>query len=124
MPLRHRWPIGVPMRLFDFFKRTERRRHKRIRVVKTGWIRTSNSALSHVCVIWDISEGGARIAFASHIQPDGPVELFLDRTQTLPTVCRVRWTRPGELGLEFVANPQPILDLLAASKKTGAVIGV
>ena len=109
------------MGLFAFFKRHERRKHKRINVVKTRWIRTSPAALSHVCVIWDLSEGGARIAFASQIQPEETVELFLDRHQIVPTICRMRWIRPGEIGLEFMANAEPFLELIASKRRAEAV---
>src|SRR5205807_5696566 len=49
----------------------ERRKHPRKTVIDTAWIDAQDGTPPHVCVLWNISEGGAGLTLASdEILPD------------------------------------------------------
>jgi hypothetical protein len=87
----------------------ERRKHPRQAVIETGWIRIEREASPFVCVIWDISQGGARVAVASLDAISDEFTLMLERDATCGTRCRVAWRTEEQIGLEFLENAQSIL---------------
>jgi hypothetical protein len=62
-----------------------------------------------VCVIWDVSEGGARIAIANPQAITDEITLLLLRDATHGTRCRVAWRTDEQIGLQFLENAQAIL---------------
>ena len=40
----------------------ERRKHARHKVITTAWLRLTDGTVPHVCVLWDVSERGARLS--------------------------------------------------------------
>lgn len=54
------------------------------------------------CVLWDVSDGGARIAAARASGVPDTFDLFLDKDGKSRRFCRVAWRRGGYLGVEFV----------------------
>ena len=64
------------MSILDFFRdRTEQRRHARHKVVTTAWLRLKDDTIPFVCVLWDVSEGGARLTVASKFDNLGRIYL-------------------------------------------------
>ena len=88
--------------------RVERRKSPRHPVIKTAWMRTRHDPLPSVCVLWDVSEGGARLAVARPEAVPDDLTIALDRNDTVGTACRVVWRSREQIGLEFTANPDPI----------------
>lgn len=101
------------MGLFDLFRRpAERRKNPRHTVIATAWIRLKDNPLPFVCVLWDVSEGGARLAVAKPEAVSDELNLVLDRDDTRGTVCRVIWRSKEQIGLQFVENAEPIRRLI------------
>jgi hypothetical protein len=63
------------------------------------------------CVLWDISEVGARIAAArASVLPD-VFGIFLTKDGKERRFCRVAWRRGGQLGVQFVDDATANIDL-------------
>jgi len=78
------------------------RHHHRKKTRVPGWISYGNSPTPIPCVLWDVSEGGARITAAhSNILPDTFV-LILNRATNAHRFCEVVWRRQPHLGIKFV----------------------
>ena len=69
---------------------------------RPAWIGFGASPTPVACVIWDQSEGGARLTAAhSGVLPDIFV-LFLSRDGKSYRYCRVRWRKKPYLGVQFI----------------------
>jgi hypothetical protein len=69
---------------------------------RPAWIAFGNSPTPVNCVVWDLSEGGARLTAAhSNVLPDIFV-LFLTKDGKSPRYCRVKWRKKPYLGIQFV----------------------
>jgi hypothetical protein len=55
-------------------------------------------------VLWDVSEGGARLAVADPDAVPDEVTITLTRDDAIGTGCRVVWRSKEQIGLEFVTN--------------------
>jgi hypothetical protein len=54
------------------------------------------------CVLWDVSEGGARITAAhSNLLPD-IFTLALNQNGAAPRLCRVVWRKKPHMGIKFI----------------------
>lgn len=74
---------------------------KRTRV--PAWISYGASPTPIPCMLWDVSEGGARITAAhSNILPD-TFELILSRDGNARRYCQVVWRRKPHIGIKFIA---------------------
>jgi len=102
------------MGLLDFLRfRRERRKWPRHAVVETAWLRTEHDRIPTVCVLWNVSHGGAMLALASpHIVLPDIVQVTLSRDDKIGTTCRVVWRRDEQIGVEFVANAEPVTKLI------------
>ena len=70
---------------------------------RPAWIGFGASPTAISCVIWDQSEGGARLTAAhSNILPD-IFMLFLTRDGKSYRYCRVKWRKRPYLGVQFIA---------------------
>lgn len=97
--------------------RRDLRRAKRTRCRNAAWIGLANSRTRVPCVLWDVSETGARIA--------------APRSKTLPAVfnlqiandggsqrsCRVVWRNDRQLGVQFIQASADELEELAAHRQ-------
>jgi hypothetical protein len=63
------------------------------------------------CVLWDISEGGARIAAAHGNALPDVFGLFLTKDGKSRRFCQVVWRRGSQLGVRFVADEVANIDL-------------
>jgi len=95
-----------------FRLRKELRAKSRHRVITTAWVRTKNDPLPSVGVLWDVSEGGARLAVAKPETLPEEVVISLDRSDSIGTACRVVWRSQEQVGLQFIARAEPIQRLI------------
>ena len=101
------------MSILDFFRdRIEQRRHTRHKVVTTAWLRLKDDTIPFVCVLWDVSEGGARLTVPSKATIPDEFTLMLARDAPSGTSCRVVWRLREQIGIQFVHNTAPILHLI------------
>jgi hypothetical protein len=78
------------------------RHHDRKKTRVPAWISYGESMTPIPCVLWDVSDGGARITAAhSNILPDAFV-LILNRATNAHRFCQVVWRRQPHLGIKFV----------------------
>ena len=78
------------------------RHHDRKKTRVPAWISSGDSETPIPCVLWDVSEGGARITAAhSNILPDAFV-LILNQATQAHRFCQVVWRRKPHLGIKFV----------------------
>ena len=69
---------------------------------RPAWIAFGNSPTPVSCVVWDLSEGGARLTAAhSGVLPDIFV-MFLTRDGKSSRYCRVKWRKKPYLGIQFI----------------------
>src|ERR1044072_4825444 len=101
------------MSILDFFRfPKEQRRHARHKVVTTAWLRLKDDTIPFVGVIWDVSEGGARLTVARKEAIPDEFALALTRDASTGTSCRVVWRLREQIGIQFVDNVGPILHLI------------
>jgi hypothetical protein len=80
----------------------EKRRQKRTLRRNAAWIVLSTGGGRIPCVLWDISEGGARLAAPRpHILPL-VFSLVLSKDGRSRRYCRVVWRKDGHLGVRFI----------------------
>ena len=92
-------------------QRRELRKTKRTPRRQAAWIMLDGGCNRFPCVLWDISEGGARIAAArANTLPD-VFGLFLSKDGKLRRFCCVTWRRGGQLGVRFVDEIVANIDL-------------
>jgi hypothetical protein len=96
-----------------FNRRRERRAWPRHSAIKTAWIRLENEPVPIICVLWNVSYGGAMVALASLDSMPQVIRITLDRKDQFGTTCRVVWRNSGQIGIEFLANAEPIRSLIA-----------
>lgn len=58
------------------------------------------------CIVWDLSERGARVAAAHSSTFPNLFALIFSRGDTSHQLCRVVWRAQGHLGVEFVEAEQ------------------
>jgi hypothetical protein len=85
----------------------EKRRHPRHGIISTAWLRIDGDPVPHVCVLWDISEGGARLSVTDMATVPNKFLLLLERDARRGTSCRVVWRRHDQIGLEFIDHADP-----------------
>lgn len=101
------------MSIFRLFgSRVERRKSRRHGVIHTAWVRTGNNPVPAVAVLWDVSEGGARLSVSHPDALPDRLTITLKREDAMGTVCRVAWRDRDQIGIEFVSNPDPIRILI------------
>ena len=104
---------GCVMGILDLFRnRIERRKHPRHSVVTTSWIRLKDSTVPFVCVLWDVSEGGARLTAANMSEIPNDFNLLLSRDAILGTACCVVWRSNDQIGVQFIENADLLLHLM------------
>lgn len=84
--------------------RREHRRAKRTLKRQAAWISHGVGRSDVPCVLWDISETGARLSAArSNFLPNG-FKLLLTKDRRAQRHCRVVWRNDGQLGVQFIAG--------------------
>ncbi len=82
---------------------TERRRWRRMRVLKHGKALLNDHSTVLDCTIRDLSQGGARLQIVNATVLPSSFRLSFVTDGTVREV-RVVWRRAGEAGVEFQAN--------------------
>jgi hypothetical protein len=90
--------------------RREQRKAKRTPRRQAAWIVLEGGA-QVACVLWDISDAGARIAAARAAALPDVFGLFLSKDGKSRRFCRVAWRRGGQLGVQFVDEAVANIDL-------------
>jgi hypothetical protein len=80
----------------------ERRKNPRKTVIDTAWIDAQDGTPPRVCVLWDISESGARLTLTSY--ETLPDEFVLRKSRRDPNGrrCHVVWRSSEQIGVEFI----------------------
>lgn len=82
----------------------EQRRAKRTPRRNAAWIERAGEGAHIPCVLWDLSEGGARLA-APHTGELPPAfKLLLSRDGSSQRLCRVVWRSDKQLGVQFIQD--------------------
>ena len=76
------------------------RKHKRLRTIKSGSIVNSDEQRLADCIVFDVSEGGAKLQTDIPIDCLGSFELILLDGSSFE--CSVVWHRANLLGVAFV----------------------
>jgi hypothetical protein len=92
------------------YRGPERRKYPRKTHIETAWIDAEDGTPPHVCVLWDISEGGAKLTLASHKALPDEFILRKSRDDTKGKRCAVAWRSADQMGIRFL-SPGPATDL-------------
>jgi PilZ domain len=93
----------------------EKRRRRRVRTRRTAWIDVGGDSTPVRCVLWDLSEGGARLAPAQASKLPDIFTLILDKTTAHR--CSVVWRKGPLVGVRFLFSAE---DEQAAAAKPAA----
>jgi PilZ domain-containing protein len=89
----------------------DQRKTKRTHRRQAAWVVLDGGGGKISCVLWDISEGGARIAAAHGNALPNVFGLFLTKDGRSRRFCQVVWRRGSQLGVRFVAEEVANIDL-------------
>jgi hypothetical protein len=93
----------------------EKRRRRRVRTRRAAWIDAGGNAEPTRCVLWDLSESGARLAPAQASKLPDIFTLILDKTTAHR--CGVVWRKGPLVGVRFLLSAE---DEQAAVAKSAA----
>lgn len=93
----------------------EKRRRRRVRTRRAAWIDAGGNAEPTRCVLWDLSETGARLAPAQASKLPDIFTLILDKTTAHR--CSVVWRKGPLVGVRFLLSAE---DEQAAIAKSAA----
>jgi len=89
----------------------EQRKSARKPKRQAAWISNDAGGCPIPCVLWDLSEGGARLAPArANVVPD-VFTLLLTRDGKSHRLCRVAWRKKPYIGVQFIEDIDGELDL-------------
>jgi hypothetical protein len=91
--------------------RREQRKARRAHRRQAAWVVLDGGVAKIPCVLWDISEGGARLAAAHGGALPEAFGLFLSKDGKSRRFCQVVWRRGSQLGVRFVADEVANIDL-------------
>jgi hypothetical protein len=95
----------------------ELRQAKRKGCRNAAWIGLSNGRTRIPCVLWDLSDTGARIA-APRSKALPPVfNLVLAKNGSSPRACRVVWRNDRQLGVQFIQATADEMEELSARRQ-------
>ena len=79
-----------------------KRAHKRQPVQRKAWLVDHVTGRLFLCVMSDVSDGGARLELPPGMNPPQIFALSLTETGKVLRFCEVRWRRDGAVGVRFV----------------------
>ena len=82
----------------------DRRSSPRKTVVQTAWLNLGGDIPPIICVLWDISETGARLVIPSPESLPDQIYLLMARDERPGRPCRVMWRKGTDVGLEFLPS--------------------
>src|SRR4051812_19894880 len=71
-----------------------------------AWIRTNDHSIPIPCVVWDMSEGGARLTGAQSDALPAVFTLILTKDGRSNRLCRVVWRKKPHVGVRFVETAE------------------
>jgi hypothetical protein len=80
----------------------EQRRSKRVPRRSAAWIELAGDGARIPCVVWDMSDGGARLAAPRPRELPPAFKLVLARDGDAERLCQVVWRNDKQLGVEFL----------------------
>lgn len=86
--------VGMPQ------SHREKRRRRRVRTRRAAWLATDDNAKPVRCVLWDVSDDGARLAPAQAGKLPDVFTLMLDKATAHR--CRVMWRKGAQVGVRFL----------------------
>jgi PilZ domain len=89
----------------------ELRKAKRTRRRNAAWIVLSSASVRIPCVLWDVSDSGARIAAAHANTLPHVFCLLLGNDGKSRRFCRVVWRQGGQVGVRFIDEAAADMDL-------------
>ena len=89
----------------------ELRKAKRTPRRNAAWIVLDGGGTPVPCVLWDISDGGARIAAARMNSLPNVFGLFLTKDGKSRRYCRVVWRKEAQLGIRFIDETAANIEL-------------
>jgi hypothetical protein len=92
-------------------RRPEQRKARRTPRRNAAWIVLSSAAARIPCVLWDISDSGARVAAARASTLPQVFCLLLDNDGKSRRFCRVMWRKGGQVGVRFIEESAADMDL-------------
>jgi PilZ domain len=81
----------------------EHRRSKRNPKRQAAWIAYGSNNIRLPCMIWDLSESGARLAAPRSKSLPNTFLLVFNRDGTARRGCRVAWRNDAQVGVQFVS---------------------
>jgi hypothetical protein len=99
----------------------ELRRAKRTRRRNAAWIGIGNGRTHIPCVLWDISETGARLAAPRSKTLPAAFKLILAKDGSSHRACRVVWRNDKQLGVQFIEADADDLETAALQRQAPAV---
>jgi PilZ domain-containing protein len=94
----------------------ELRKAKRVRRRNAAWIMLSSGGVRIPCVLWDVSDGGARIAAARASSLPQVFCLLMGNDGQSRRFCRVVWRKGGQVGVRFIDEAEADMDLDAPTR--------
>jgi hypothetical protein len=98
--------------------RRDFRRAKRSRRRNAAWIGLGNDGIRIPCVLWDISDSGARLAAPRAKVLPAAFNLVLSKDGRSRRQCRVVWRNERQLGVQFIQATVEELEEEAARRPT------
>src|ERR1700755_1134481 len=92
-------------------RKQEQRRAKRVPKRQGAWIAPGANGIRVPCTIWDISEGGARLAAPRPKVLPTHFILLLSHDGTARRFCRIVWRSETQIGVQFVEEHELELDV-------------
>jgi hypothetical protein len=92
-------------------RKREARKTKRTLRRQAAWVVLDGGCTQFPCVLWDLSDGGARIAAARASALPDVFGLFLTKDGTSRRFCRVAWRKGGQVGVQFIEEAIANIDL-------------
>jgi hypothetical protein len=80
----------------------EQRRAKRTPRRNAAWIEFAGGGARIPCVVWDISDGGARLAAPRPGELPPAFKLLLTRDGDSARLCQVVWRNDKQVGVQFI----------------------
>ena len=94
----------------------ERRKSPRKTVISTAWVDVGGPKVA--CVIWNISDGGAKITIADSAQLPDEFTLLLSEHEPGGSRCRIVWRSAGEVGAKFLTKSATMQELIRPTDHT------
>jgi PilZ domain len=98
-------------------RKREHRKARRTKRRNAAWIALSSDGVRIPCVLWDMSDGGARIAAARASALPPVFCLLMSSDGATRRFCKVVWRKEGQVGVRFIDEDASGLDFDGGSRR-------